>query len=93
MSELTQLGELQGYSAQPEGAGPFPALIVIQEWWGLDEQTKSIARRFADEGYLVFAPDIYHGESARLGDGDAAAALMRKYTPNAPAQLPAPSTR
>ncbi|HNB40927.1 MAG TPA: dienelactone hydrolase family protein, partial [Anaerolineales bacterium] len=64
MSELIQLGEVKGHFAKPEGEGPFPALIVIQEWWGLDAQTKSIADRFAKEGYLAFAPDLYHGELA-----------------------------
>src|SRR5574337_149729 len=59
----------------------FPTLIVIQEWWGLDAQTKSIADRFAKEGYLAFAPDLYHGEIAKLGDGSAAAALTQKYGP------------
>lgn len=87
MSELIQLGEVKGHLAQPEGAGPFPALIVIQEWWGLDAQTKSIADRFAKEGYLAFAPDLYHGELAQLGDGDTATKLVQKYAPTAAPQL------
>jgi dienelactone hydrolase len=36
MSELTQLGSVKGHLANPKGSGPFPALIVIQVWWGLD---------------------------------------------------------
>ncbi len=87
MSELIQLGNINGYFAKPTGAGPFPAVIVIQEWWGLDAQTKSIADRFAQEGYLAFAPDVYHGELAKLGDGDTAMRLVQKYGPNAPAEL------
>jgi carboxymethylenebutenolidase len=87
MSELIQLGEVKGHLAQPEGAGPFPAVIVIQEWWGLDAQTKSIADRFAQEGYLAFAPDLYHGELAQLGDGDTAAKLVQKYGPTSASQL------
>ena len=83
MSELTQLGSVTGHLALPEGAGKFPAMIVIQEWWGLDAQTKSIADRFALEGYLAFAPDLYHGELAKLGDGDTAMKLVQKYGPNA----------
>jgi carboxymethylenebutenolidase len=70
VNELIQLGIIKGHLAKPAGAGPFPALIVIQEWWGLDAQTKSIADRFAQEGYLAFAPDLYHGELAQLGDGE-----------------------
>lgn len=87
MNELIQLGSIKGHLAKPAGAGPFPALIVIQEWWGLDAQTKSIADRFAQEGYLAFAPDLYHGELAQLGDGDTAMQLVQKYAPNAPKDL------
>lgn len=87
MTDLTKLGSLEGHLATPEGTGPFPALIVIQEWWGLDAQTKSIADRFAQEGYLAFAPDVYHGELAQLGDGETAMKLVQKYAPNTPAEL------
>jgi carboxymethylenebutenolidase len=83
MKELTQLGSVKGYLSRPSGNGPWPAIIVIQEWWGLDAQTKSIADRFAQEGYLAFAPDLYHGELAQLGDGDTAMRLVQKYAPNA----------
>ena len=77
--ELTQLGAVSGYLAKPNLKGPWPAMIVIQEWWGLDAQTKSIADRFAGIGYLAFAPDLYHGELAQLGDGDTAMKLVQKY--------------
>jgi carboxymethylenebutenolidase len=87
MSELIQLGNVKGYLAKPAGTGPFPAMIVIQEWWGLDAQTKSIADRFAQEGYLAFAPDLYHGELAQLGDGDTAMKLVQKYGPTAAQDL------
>jgi len=60
---------------------------VIQEWWGLDPQTKSIADRFAREGYLAFAPDLYHGELARLGDGETAMTLVQKHGPGGPGML------
>jgi carboxymethylenebutenolidase len=61
--------------------------MVIQEWWGLDQQTKNITDRFAAAGYLSFAPDIYHGEVARLGDRDKASLLSQRYGPGAPAEL------
>jgi carboxymethylenebutenolidase len=83
MSEMIELGTTMGYLAKPDGKGPFPTVIVIQEWWGLDAQTKSIADRFAKEGYLAFAPDLYHGELARLGDNDTAMKLVGKYGPHA----------
>ena len=87
MSELTQLNSVEGHLAKPGGEGPWPALVVIQEWWGLDAQTKSIADRFAQEGYLAFAPDLFHGELAQLGDNDKASTLVQKYAPTAPNDL------
>lgn len=87
MGDLVQLGLSPGYLAKPFRSGPWPTLVVIQEWWGLDEQTKSIADRFAAVGYLAFAPDLYHGELAQLGDGERASALKDKYAPAAPGEL------
>jgi carboxymethylenebutenolidase len=87
MGNMATLGHLTGYLARPSEDGPWPAVIVIQEWWGLDAQTKSIADRFAAEGYLAFAPDLYHGEMALLGDGDKAMSLVQKYGPTAPDDL------
>jgi carboxymethylenebutenolidase len=87
MGKSFELGTIPGYLAKPSGQGPWPGLIVIQEWWGLDQQTKSIADRFAAIGYLAFAPDLYHGELAKLGDGQTASVLVQKYAPNAPVDL------
>ena len=52
---------LMGYWAYREGGAARPAIIVIQEWWGLNEHIKDVARRFAAEGYVALAPDLYHG--------------------------------
>lgn len=52
---------LMGYLARPEEQGSHPALIVIQEWWGLNDHIKDITRRFAQAGYVALAPDLYHG--------------------------------
>ncbi len=87
MNKNTTLGEVSGYLATPHSPGPWPAIIVIQEWWGLDQQTKSIASRFAENGYLAFSPDLYHGELAELGDGNKAMSLVQKYGSGAPAEL------
>jgi carboxymethylenebutenolidase len=89
MSDLTRVGPLDGYLAKPSGGVPSPGLIVIQEWWGLDAQTKSIADRFSGLGYLAFAPDLYHGELAAPGDSQAASALLEKHGPGAPDELAA----
>jgi carboxymethylenebutenolidase len=50
-----------GYLARPEGGGDGAGVIVIHEWWGLNEHTKDIARRYADEGFTALAPDLYDG--------------------------------
>ena len=50
------------YLATPPGVGPFPAVIVIQEWWGLNTHIRDIADRFARERYVALAPDLYHGK-------------------------------
>ena len=52
---------LEAYLVRPAGPGPFPALVVIHEWWGLNDQVKEEARRLADEGYLALAVDLYRG--------------------------------
>jgi len=51
-----------GYEARPAGAGAYPGVIVVPEWWGLNEHIKDIARRLAAEGFMVLAPDLYGGK-------------------------------
>lgn len=87
MASITELGGVSGYLARPTTDGPWPAVIVIQEWWGLDPQTKSVADRVAGLGYLAFAPDLYHGEVAELGDREKASMLAGKYAGEAPEEL------
>lgn len=53
-----------GYLARPRAEGSYPALILIHEWWGLNEDIKSIARKFAEEGYVALAVDMYGGKIA-----------------------------
>ena len=52
------------YLVSPEGSGPWPGVVVIQEWWGLEEHIKDVARRFAAEGFVAIAPDLYYGKIA-----------------------------
>ena len=52
-----------GYLAKPASGGG-PGVIVIQEWWGLVPHIEDIADRFAAEGFVALAPDLYHGEKA-----------------------------
>ena len=57
-----------GYLAQPDDGGTHPGVIVIQEWWGLDGHIRDIADRFAREGFVALAPDMYHGKFATEPD-------------------------
>lgn len=58
----SQGNQLLGYLAQPEAPGPHPAVLLIHEWWGLNEGIRVLADALASEGYVVFAPDAYRGE-------------------------------
>src|SRR5688572_2114190 len=53
---------VSGFLVKPDGKGPFPAVIVIQEWWGLDNWIKDQARALGKEGYLALAVDLYRGK-------------------------------
>lgn len=55
---------VQGYLALPDSKGPHPALVVIHEWWGLNDWVKEEARKFAGEGYVALAVDLYRGKVA-----------------------------
>lgn len=55
--------QLDGYLARPDGDGPFPAVVVIHEAFGLTDDIRSIARRFADQGYLALAVDLFSGRN------------------------------
>jgi len=57
----------QGYLAIP-ASGNGPAVIVIQEWWGLVGHITDVVDRFADAGFVAFAPDLYHGQIAAEPD-------------------------
>ena len=62
-----------GYLALPD-SGSGPGVIVIQEWWGLDDHIVSVADRLAAEGFVALAPDLYGGRVAH-GREDAAAMM------------------
>jgi carboxymethylenebutenolidase len=52
----------------PQGKGPFPALVVIHEWWGLNDWVKEQASKLADQGYVALAVDLYRGKVATTPD-------------------------
>lgn len=59
---------VQGMLYAPEGKGPFPALVVIHEWWGLNDWVKEQASKLADQGYVTLAVDLYRGKVATTPD-------------------------
>lgn len=65
----------KAYLAHPEGDGPFPGVLLIHEWWGLNDWVRKQADGFAEKGYAALAPDLYHGEAAE--DAEHAHELMR----------------
>jgi carboxymethylenebutenolidase len=66
---------VSSYLAEPAGEGLFPALIVIHEWWGLNESTRNDAKELAKSGYAALAVDLYRGKST--SDSEVAHELMR----------------
>ncbi len=56
-------GTAKGYLAKP-ASGSGPGVIVVQEWWGLNDQIKGVADKLAQEGFVALAPDMYHGDMA-----------------------------
>ena len=59
---------VQGVLYTPAGKGPFPALVVIHEWWGLNDWVKEQAAKLAGEGYAALAIDLYRGKVATTPD-------------------------
>jgi carboxymethylenebutenolidase len=59
---------VQGMLYTPAGKGPFPAIIVIHEWWGLNDWVKDQASKLADQGYEALAIDLYRGKVATTAD-------------------------
>jgi carboxymethylenebutenolidase len=70
-----------GYLARP-AAGKGPGVMVIQEWWGLDPETKKVTDRLGEAGFVALAPDLYHGELAQHDEMDKAGKLMHSLPPD-----------
>jgi len=63
-----------GELALPEGDGKAPALVLVQEWWGVNDHIRSLVDRFAKAGFVTLAPDLYHGTVTK--SAEEAAKLM-----------------
>lgn len=57
-----------GYLAKPSTGGQYPAVIMIHEWWGLNDNVRDMAEKLASHGYVVFAVDLYDGQVATTAD-------------------------
>jgi carboxymethylenebutenolidase len=68
------LKPFMGALSLPSEEGVAPALVLVQEWWGITEHVRSLVDRFAAEGLVVLAPDLYDGRVAQ--NAEDAAALM-----------------
>jgi carboxymethylenebutenolidase len=66
---------VSGFLAVPDKPGQFPALVVIHEWWGLNDWVKEQTEKLADQGYVALAVDLYRGKTA--ADASEAHELMR----------------
>jgi carboxymethylenebutenolidase len=70
------------YLALPKNEGRTPAIVVIHEWWGVNEQIKATADRWAAAGFLALVPDLFHGELPR-NDREAHAQMSQLDFPRA----------
>ena len=71
-------GEASGVLFTPTQEGRRPAVVLIHEWWGVNDQIQSIAKKWQAEGFVVIVPDLYHGHVVPISDGKAAEAAMMK---------------
>lgn len=55
-------GECPGYYVQPDAGDGAPGVVVLQEWWGLDQHIRDVAGRLAASGYRALVPDLYRGK-------------------------------
>jgi carboxymethylenebutenolidase len=58
----TQIGDVRAFVAKPSGLGPFPAVVMVHEFWGLRQEIVDKANLLAKEGYVVIAPDTYRNQ-------------------------------
>src|SRR5262249_61972911 len=56
--------ECSGFYVEPAVGATAPGIVVIQEWWGLNDQIKGVAQQLAGEGYRALVPDLYRGSVA-----------------------------
>ena len=72
-------GPMDAYLARPAGAGPFPAVVVAQEAFGVNAHIRDVCDRFAREGYVAIAPELFHraGRGVEVSYADVPAAMTQ----------------
>ena len=76
-------GDLRGYYALPTGAGPFPAVLVYQEAFGINDYIQSEVRRLAEHGFAALAPDLFRGKVFGYHELDQVMQLLGTLTDDA----------
>ncbi|CUS02780.2 Protein usf [Candidatus Promineifilum breve] len=69
----------RGYLARPAADEPRPGVVVIQEWWGLNDHIRDIVDRLAGAGFVALAPDLYYGQTAAEPDEARKLAMALEY--------------
>ncbi len=69
-------GDASGVLVTPAGGGKPPGIVVLQEWWGVNDQIQSVAQRYAEAGFVALVPDLYHGKLAK--DAEEASRLLKE---------------
>ena len=64
-SDVNYYGNSKGFFAEPKFKGNYPGIIMIHEWWGLNDNIKEMAKLLASQGYVVLAVDMYEGKVAK----------------------------
>ena len=59
-------GKLHAYQSEPDGAGPYPGIVVLQEAFGVNPYVRSVCDRLADVGYVAIAPELFHRAGTHL---------------------------
>jgi len=78
--------QVSGYLARPQDGQAYPGVLLIQEWWGIDGHVKDLTERMAREGYVVLAPDLYHGRVVHEPD-EAQKEMMALDMPRAVSEI------
>jgi carboxymethylenebutenolidase len=72
--------EMKAFHAMPTGAGKYPAIIVVHEAWGLNEQIREVARRYAAEGYVTVAPHLFSRQGDLMSEKNIEGAMKRMWS-------------